>query len=57
MHGASENSHLPRLLILCAGDPDNERTFSGSARSLFVISMVAASGPVQKSVATSSREG
>jgi len=24
-----------RLLILCAGDPDLERTFSGSARSLF----------------------
>lgn len=23
-----------RLLILCAGDPENERTFSGSARSL-----------------------
>lgn len=24
-----------RLLILCAGDPEGERTFSGSARSLF----------------------
>jgi glycosyltransferase involved in cell wall biosynthesis len=24
-----------RLLILCAGDPDSERAFSGSARSLF----------------------
>ncbi len=25
----------PRLLLLCAGDPDDERPFSGSARSLF----------------------
>jgi alpha-maltose-1-phosphate synthase len=26
---------LPRLLLLCAGDPESERAFSGSARSLF----------------------
>jgi len=32
---APEKRPTLRLLILCAGDPEAERTFSGSARSLF----------------------
>jgi glycosyltransferase involved in cell wall biosynthesis len=34
MTGEHIHSSEVRLLVLCAGDPENERTFSGSARSL-----------------------
>lgn len=30
-----ENNTTPRMLCLCAGDPDGDRPFSGSARALF----------------------
>lgn len=34
-HHQNSSEQDIRLMILCAGDPDGERTFSGSARSLF----------------------
>ncbi|HNR30389.1 MAG TPA: glycosyltransferase family 4 protein [Candidatus Hydrogenedentes bacterium] len=34
-HGAVSEAGDIRLLLLCMGDPDDERPFSGSARSLF----------------------
>ncbi|PCJ56739.1 MAG: hypothetical protein COA73_11690 [Candidatus Hydrogenedentota bacterium] len=34
MRGENIHNNDVRLLVLCAGDPENERTFSGSARSL-----------------------